>query len=66
MSTHCFEDSYHASEKVTRRSQIGILIIYNRSAVMWLRKKQNSVKTSTFGSDFTALKLAVELVIALQ
>ena len=31
---------------------------------MWLGKKQNLVETSTFGSDFTALKLAVELVIA--
>ena len=33
---------------------------------MWLRKKHNSVETSTFGYRFTALKLAVELVIALQ
>ena len=31
-----------------------------------MSKKQNSVDTLTFGSEFTALKLAVELVIALQ
>ena len=33
---------------------------------MWMSKKHNSVETSTFGSEFTALKLAVKLVIALQ
>ena len=33
---------------------------------MWLSKKQNSVETSTFGSEFIALKLTVDLVIALQ
>ena len=33
---------------------------------MWLSKQYNSVETLTFRSDFTALKLAVKLVIALQ
>ena len=64
MSTHCFEDADHASDKVTRQSQAGILIFYNRAPVMWLSKKQNSVETSNFRSKFTALKLAVDLVIS--
>ena len=33
---------------------------------MWLSKKQNSVETLTFGFEFTALKLAVKLVIAFR
>ena len=33
---------------------------------MWLSRRQNSVETSTFGSEFTALKNAVELVTALR
>ena len=66
MSTHCFEDAHHVSYKVTRRPQKGILIFCNRAPVMWLSKKQNLVETSTFGSEFTALKLTVDLVIALQ
>ena len=44
----------------------GILIFCNQAPVMWLGKKQNSFETLTFASEFTALKLAVELVIALQ
>ena len=33
---------------------------------MWLSKKHNLVETLTFVSEFTALKLAVKLVIALR
>ena len=66
MSTHCFEYADHASDKVTRRPQTGILIFCNQAPVMWLSNKHNLVETSTFGSEFTALKLTVELVIALR
>ena len=34
MTTHCFVDSNHAADKVTRRSQNGILIICNRSPIL--------------------------------
>ena len=33
---------------------------------MWLSKKHNSVETSTFGYNFTALILTVQLAIALR
>ena len=33
---------------------------------MWFIKRQKSVKTSTFGSEFTALKQAAEMVKALR
>ena len=65
-SMHCSEDTYHVSEKVTRRSQTGTSILFNQAPFMWMGKKHNLVETSTFGSEFTALKLAVKLVIAFQ
>ena len=34
--------------------------------IIMLRKIQNTFETSTFGSEFTALKNAIELVEALQ
>ena len=40
--------------------------LLQQAPVMWLSKKHNSVETLTFGSEFTALKLAVKLVIALR
>ena len=66
MSTHCFVDANHAGNKVTRRSQTGILIFCCMAPIMWHSKRQNTVETSTFGSEFTALKNAVELVEALR
>ena len=66
VSIHCFVDASHASDKVTRRSQTGILIFVNRAPIIFYSKKQNSVETSTFGSEFTAMKQAVELIKGLR
>ena len=48
---HCFVDASHASDKATRRSQTGILIFVNRAPIVFFSKRQNSVETSTFGSE---------------
>ena len=66
MSTHCFVDANHAGDKTTRRSMTGILIFCNRAPIIWHSKRQNGVETSTFGSEFTAMKNAVELIGALR
>ena len=66
MSTHCFVDASHGSDKSTRRSQTGILIFCNRAPIIWFSKRQNTVETSTFGSEFQAMKNAVELVEAMR
>ena len=66
MTTHCFVDAKHAADKVTRRSQTGILIFCNRSPILWFSKRQKSVESSTFGSEFTALKNAVDLVTTIR
>ena len=50
MTTHCFVDANHTADKVTRRSQTGILIFCNRAPIIWFSKRQNSVESSTFGS----------------
>ena len=66
VSTHCFVYSDHAGDKVTRRSQTGILIFVNRAPIVWYSKRQNTVEMSTFGSEFIAMKTAVEQVESLQ
>lgn len=66
VSIHCFVDASHASDMATRRSQTGILIFINKAPVIFYSKRQNSVETSTFGSEFTATKQAIELVKALR
>jgi hypothetical protein len=66
MLTHCFDDASHGSDRVTRRLQTGILIFCNKVPIIWFSKRQNTVEASTFGSEFQAMKNAVELIKALR
>ena len=66
MSTHCFVDASHGSDRATRRSQTGTLILCNKAPIMWYSKRQNTVEASTFGSEFQAMKNAVELIESLR
>ena len=66
VSMHCFVDLDHAGDKVTRRSQTGLLLFVNCTPVVWYSKLQNTVETSTFGSEFIAMKTAVEQIEALR
>jgi hypothetical protein len=66
VSLHCFVDANLAGNVVTRRSQTGILIFLNRAPVVWHSKKQNTVESSTFGSEIVALKNAIELIKSLR
>ena len=62
----CFVDSDHAGDSVTRRSRTGVLIFCNRSPIIFHSKKQGSVEGSSFGSEFSAMKTAVELLEGLR
>jgi hypothetical protein len=57
-----FVDSDHAGNLATRHSQTGILMFLNKSPVVWFSKRQNMVETSTFGSEFVAMHVAVEMI----
>ena len=62
MSTHCFVDADLAGNLIYRISQTGALIFFNSYPVIWHSKRQNSVESSTFGSDVMELKNAIELI----
>jgi Reverse transcriptase (RNA-dependent DNA polymerase) len=62
----CFVDADHASDRATRRSHTGILIFVNKAPIVWYSKRQTTVETSTFGSEFVAMKTAVEQIEALR
>lgn len=62
----CFVDADHAGCHATRRSHTGVLIYVNKSPILWYSKRQNTVETSTFGSEFVAMKIAVELIEGLR
>ena len=66
MLISCFVDADHAGNLVTRRSHTGILIFCIRAPIVWFSKRQNTVETSTFGSEFIAARIAVELIESLR
>ena len=59
---HSFVDASHTADKVTRRFQTGIFIFMNKVPIIFHSKKQNSVETSAFGSEYTIIKQAEELI----
>jgi hypothetical protein len=63
---NAFVDADHAGNRITRRSQTGILLYLNRAPIIWYSKAQNTVESSTFGSEFVALRICVELIEALR
>ena len=53
-------DADHASDTVTRRSRTGFFVYLNCAPIYWWSKKQTSVESSSFGSEFVAMKQCCE------
>ena len=53
-------DADHAADTITRRSRTGFIVYANCAPIFWYSKKQNSVESSSFGSEFMAMKACCE------
>jgi hypothetical protein len=53
---------YH--DMLTGRSVTGVLHFFNQTPVDWFSKKQSTVETATYGSEFVAARTATEQIIA--
>jgi hypothetical protein len=62
MTMRVFVDADHAGDQVTCRSRTGFIVFFQKAPIYWSSKKQNSCQTSTFGSEFVAMKQATEYV----
>ena len=51
-----YVDNDHAGDTVTRISKTGFYIYCNNALVYWMSKKQVSIETSSFESEFVAIK----------
>ena len=65
-----FVDASFASDKKDRKSVTGMLIYVGDMAFKWYSKRQKSIASSTYGSEFVALRHATEeamsILITLQ
>lgn len=66
MDITIFCDADHAHDLVTGKSVTGIIVFIGSTPVYWKSTRHTSVQTSTFGSEFTALKKAVEVAITMR
>jgi hypothetical protein len=49
-----------------RQSHTGIQIFVNRALTMWYSKKQPTVESSAFASEFVAMKTCIEMIVGLR
>ena len=61
-----YVDADHAGNLITRRSHSGIIIYLNNSPITWFSKRQNTVESSSFGSEFVALRIATDHIEAMR
>ena len=61
-----YVDSDHAGHSITRRSRTGFIVYLNSSPIYWSSKRQSSIQTSSFGSEFIAMKEGCEYVRGLR
>jgi hypothetical protein len=62
--TYTDANLYH--DILTGRSVTGILHLCNQTLIDWYSKRQATVETATFGSEFTAARIAVDQIMDLR
>jgi hypothetical protein len=60
--TTAFVDASHAANKKTRKSHTGFLICVNRAPIVWYSKRQQTVESSTYASEYIAMKVCIESI----
>ena len=61
-----FADSDHAGDMITCWSRTGYIVFVNNSPVSWYSKKQGGIETSSFLSEFVALKTCCKYICGLR
>ena len=59
-------DADLAGDTVTRRSRTGFIVYLNCTPIYWFSKKQNSVESSSYASELTAMKQCCEYLRGLR
>ena len=61
-----YVDVSFSGRKVTRWSRTGFIIFLNIAPISWFSSNQGSCETSTFGSEFVAMKQCCEYLCGLR
>ena len=66
VTTVTYKDANLYHDMLTGRSVTGVLHLCNGALIDWYSKRQATVETATFGSEFTAARIAVDQIIDLR
>ncbi len=47
---------------MTQRLHTGVIIFIDGAPTLWFSKRQNTVESSTFGSEFVAMRITIEMI----
>ena len=64
MTTYKDANLYH--DLMTGRAVTGVLHFVNQTPIDWFTKKQETVETATYGSEFAAARTAIQQIAALR
>jgi hypothetical protein len=64
--TTTFVDANLLHDLVTGRACTGIIHLFNKTPIDWFCKRQNTVETATYGSEFVAARIAVDQIVTLR
>jgi hypothetical protein len=66
VDTISFHDANLYHDIINGRSVTGIIHFLNRTPIDWFSKKQNTVETSSYGSEYVASRIAEKQIIDLR
>ena len=58
-----YVDTNHAYNLSNRRSTTGVIVFMNSTPVKWYSKRQNTVESSTYGSELVAVRITTDISI---
>jgi hypothetical protein len=56
-----FCDAAHSTDLMTQRSTTGFIFSIHGTPITWYSKRQNIIESSSFGSEFVALRIETEM-----
>ena len=64
--TTTYKDANLYHDLATGRAVTGVLHFVNQTPIEWFSKKQSTVETATYGSEFVAAKVAIQQIAGLR
>ena len=64
--TTMYKDTNLCDDLVTGRAVTGIFHFINKTPINWFSKKQSTMETATYGSEFSSVKTAIEQIQGLR